>query len=71
MKVKCIRNSGYHYEFCLTKGKIYNVIEEYLLSGRYLINNDNNNSDSYPINHFRLLSKSEERNEKIDKLLGE
>jgi hypothetical protein len=68
MKVKCI-NSEYSNN-CITLGKIYSVINisEY---GNFKIINDYGEEYLFANYRFRPLSKSEYRNEAIDKLLGE
>jgi hypothetical protein len=67
MKVKCIDNSD---GLCnLTVGKIYEVIEEEDIYCYYIINNIGNNDSRFAKCRFEPLSKSEARNDKINKLL--
>ena len=83
MKVVCINNES-NYETGLTLGKIYIVNKhnykvyddwcnfydiDYGWDRFYNILNDNGEGFGYSKQRFRILSKSEERNEKIDKLL--
>lgn len=65
-KVVC-KDSNAVYGNCLTIGKIYNIISEN--SYGYNIINDDGYNCNYFKYRFKQLSKSEIRNEKIDKLL--
>ena len=65
MRVKCIDNCG---GFSLTIGKLYDAMLEDT-NGYTIMNNDNGHECWYLSGCFELLSKSEIRNEKIDKLL--
>ena len=69
MKVKCIDITDEY----LTFGKTYEVFNEYFNGcyDEYQIIDDDNDLYYYPKKCFKLLSKIiEERNEKINKLLG-
>jgi hypothetical protein len=63
MKVKCIINEPYYF-FQLTKGQLYNVIEENIFS--YKIIDDNGVTDKFEKGIF--LSEKEIRKLKLKKL---
>ena len=64
MKIVCIKS----WDDYLTIGKIYYVVEK-TTDGYFIINDMNKGRYWYPKDWFE--SKSEIRNDKIDKLLGE
>jgi len=81
MKVICHRTSGYNWygNLPLTIGKVYNVIEVGRIpfspsryddySGpRYKLVNDRGEVSSYGDDCVRLLTKAEERNERLKEL---
>ena len=68
MKVKCI-NKDVIYLDTLTINKIYEVIDRDSDNIGYKIKDDTDNNHWYPKKWFE--SKSEIRNDKINKLLGE
>jgi hypothetical protein len=65
MKIKFIKKDGWYN---LTMGKTYEVIW-FDYDNEYTIINDVNKEGYYPKYWFKPLSKSEIRNEKINKLL--
>lgn len=57
MRVKCINNVEEYYTLCLTKGEVYEVLEE--RSNSYIIKNDNNILGAYRKSNFEKVDEKE------------